>query len=220
MTVSINKVEDKFREVIEDLTAEFKQAPWDDRMFYGCWLAQTWYLVRHTPRYLALTAGKFGTDAEHAHQHALEHLREERDHDIFAKKDIEKLGFSADDFPELPQTTAIYQGQYYWIEMHGPTSHLGYALMLEGLAAHTGKWFHKVLLDNYGRGACKFIAVHSVDDVGHFSEGIKYLLSEGNRPHVDKVLANLEQSRAFYKLMLSAIGEYAAKSGRRNKSVA
>lgn len=48
---------------------------------------------------------------------------------------------------------------------------------------------------SYGKNACKFIAVHAHDDVGHFSEGTKQLMEVGNQNLIDRALANLEHKK-------------------------
>ena len=47
-------------ECVERIGSSVQAFPWENNVAYGCWLAQTYYFVRHTTSFLALTASRFG----------------------------------------------------------------------------------------------------------------------------------------------------------------
>ena len=168
--------------------------------------------MRHTTTFLAMVAAKLGSRFPEKHRDVLKHLREEVGHEELAIKDMKAMGLQLNHFPELPETALIYQSQYYWIERHGPVSHVGYSLMLEGLAVREGKWLMEKIERHYGKEAATFIRVHAMDDVAHFQEGIRRL-SGATVEEIDQAVRNLEQSRFLYSAMLERIasGSGAAK---------
>lgn len=193
-----------FDHEIETLSESFRMFPWLEKESYALWLAQTYYLVRHTPRLLGLAAGKFGVEQEAMHRVALEGLKEESGHDQLALNDIKSLGFDLSELPELPQTAAIFQSQYYRVDYTGPISLFGYALMLEGLASSIGENLVMILSEQYGKKPVSFLRVHAVHDSDHYGEGLK-ALSHVSEKERDGIIQNLKQSRVLYSTLLEAI---------------
>lgn len=175
--------------------------PWDDRFAYANWLAQTYYYVAHTTTLVCLVAAKFGAKNRDGHYHALHHLTDERGHDQMALQDLESLGFTLHDFPELPETALFYQNQYYMIQHEGAFAHLGYSLCLEGLASIHGPELNRRAQKAHGKKACLFLDTHATLDQDHYREGASELhkLSEAD---AQSVVKNLEQSAWLYGLML------------------
>lgn len=198
------KLNHAFKRSIQGLGDQFKSMPWEDAAFYALWLAQTYRLVVHTTRFLGLCAGKLGPADDEQHQRVLDHITQERGHDLLALHDIKALGFNIERLPELPETSALYHAQYYFIERHGPTAHYGYSLCLEGLASHVGMQVTERLAKAHGEKTVRFIRLHSVEDVGHFEAGVAGL--DGIQPvDRDAVIANLVQSCYMYGAMLGEI---------------
>lgn len=191
----------RFEENIALLTKGIRAFPWDSPLAYAHWLAQTYYLVRHTPTYLALSAGHYGAEDLKRQKETLQHLRGETDHELLALADLNALGSSLDDIPELLETSLLYQSQYYWLERFGPVAHVGYALMLEGLASREGKFVVKALESAYRGEAASFLRVHTHEDVGHFEQGLKRL-SQAPTEAWEPAVQNLEQSRRLYLAVL------------------
>lgn len=192
-----------FEASIEPLSKKFRQFPWEDPAVYAIWLAQSYYLVRHTTTFLCLVAAKLGPAHPELHRAVLKHLREEVGHDQLAVKDLLALKKDVTEFPELNETALICQSQYYWIEHGGPFAHAGYSLMLEGLAMRECKPVMERLERAYGKSAATFVRVHAMEDDGHFEEGLNRMLAA---PESDKALAmkNLAQSQMLYEGMLAA----------------
>jgi len=112
--------------------------PWQDRNAYALWLAQTFFLVRHTSTLISILAGKVGVHDPLRHRELLSHLREETGHEMFAQRDLEALGFSMPDFAEMVQSSVIYQSQYFRLDRTNPMVLWVYGLMLEGVASSVG----------------------------------------------------------------------------------
>jgi hypothetical protein len=175
-------------------------APLDlgDRRAYGNWLAQTHYFVLHSTRLLALASSRFGHGHDDLHYRFAEHVRQEKGHDLMAKKDLKNLGFSLADFPELPETQAFYQTQYYWIEHVDPIAFFGYILCLEALAVTDwARGIHVRARDSFGSKASVFLKVHTVEDEGHLEQALAHLapLDEAEKAII---AANLKLSCYLY----------------------
>ena len=77
----------EFDREIAALAKKFETYPWHDAHVYALWLAQTCYLVQHTPRLLGLIAAKFQPGEQMWHQIALGGLKEEKDHDGYNEEE-------------------------------------------------------------------------------------------------------------------------------------
>jgi hypothetical protein len=141
--------------------------PWEDRFAYAEYLAQTYHYVCHSTRLLAASAALLGVDREKLHQRFLKHAAEERSHHLLASRDLTKLGFSLDDFPELPSTQAFYEPQYYRIEHVSPLAMFGYILALEGSAVEYGPSAYQAVCAAHGESPTAFLRVHAGEDPGH-----------------------------------------------------
>lgn len=202
-----------FDQNVGELAKELEKYPWNNPDFYASWLAQTYYLVKHTTRFLGLAAGKMSMRHDLFHKQALDHIREERGHETFALNDLTTLGYNIQDLPELPQTQALYHAQYYFIEHHGPISHYGYSLLLEGLAAIRGQWLSDVVKEHYGKKTNTFLRVHAAEDVKHFSETLE-MLSHVTEEEKASIVLNLEQSTPRYLMMLDGVAAAVQKNTR------
>jgi hypothetical protein len=165
---------------------------------------QTYYFVRHTTSFLALTASRFGHWQRDLQYHQLKHLRGEADHDLLLLNDLERLGLKFQDFPELPETAALYQMQYYFIEHEYPAAHFGYAYCLEGLAAKKIELFYKRVESTYSPEACTFLRVHMDEDQEHFENGLE-VLDKLTPAEADSFMRNLQQTASLYIHILEHI---------------
>lgn len=198
------QLENAFNECIEALGRACMDFPWDNKEAYAYWLSQTYFYVKHTTCFLALVSAKLGLKNREKQYHALEHLKDELNHDEVALNDLKALGKSIDQFPEFPETSAFYQGQYFYIQNHSPVSHLGYSLCLEGLAAKKIDQFYPIVEKAYGKKACTFLHLHCVVDKDHFEHGLE-AFKDMNEEETQLVTKNLRQSTAMYCHMLDAI---------------
>ncbi|MGE5084655.1 MAG: iron-containing redox enzyme family protein [Bacillota bacterium] len=179
----------------------FKASPWEDKNFYGMWLTQTYNLVRHTTKLLCLAAAEIPAENREHHYTMIHHLQEELNHDLMALKDLQALGFDTHTFPEFPETEAIHQLQYYWVEREHPLALCGYAFMLEGAAKFWGPDILKNIEPKYGKNATVFLRVHAVVDQDHYEDSQKFLktLTDDERSYIAK---NLKQSAWLYRSLI------------------
>jgi hypothetical protein len=200
-----------FEQKISQTAAIVEDLPWDKKEFYSEWLAQTFHFVRHTTSFLALTAAKFGPDARKDQYHALEHLREEKNHDQLLLNDLKKIGGNIKDHPAFIETRLFFQSQYYYIESHSPHSHMGYSLFLEGLAAKICPPLYKRIEKTYGLGSAAFIKTHGLVDDEHFAEGAEMLKTLSARD-LELIAENLEQTHHLYCAILQKADTHSVKA--------
>jgi hypothetical protein len=198
-----------FLDCIERLARASSKFPWDNKNAYGNWLAQTYYFVRHTTCFLAIASSRFGHWQRERQYYLLGHIREEMEHDKVALEDLKNLGFELTDFPELPETSAFYQSQYYYIEHENPIALFGYSLCLEGLAAKKGALIYKVVEKIYSKETTRFLHLHSVVDKDHFETGLEFFNGVTSF-EADFILKNLEQSCSLYLHILDHITSLAS----------
>lgn len=198
---------------VEQLGASAQAFPWENRAAYGGWLAQTYYFVRHTTSFLALTASRFGPWQRDRQYFQLHHLREESGHDQLLLSDLDALGFKPETFEELPETAALYQSQYYFIEHENPASHWAYAYLLEGLAAKKIGTFIRRVESCHPTGSSQFLRVHMDEDQGHFERGLG-MLDHLTPAEARSYQRNLLQVSYFYVRMLEHIRGLASQLDR------
>lgn len=156
-----------FKKGIEEMTEAISTYPWHETEAYALYLSQTYYYVTHSTRLLALAAAHMKVSDNTFHRRFLEHASEEKGHDQMALKDLEALGFSLKDFPELPHTRMFWETQYYKIEHNDPLSLMGYVLALEALAGEQCPVIKRKLDPFYPKQSTNFIRAHAEDDPEH-----------------------------------------------------
>lgn len=197
-------IEKKFDELMADLCQQMLDFPWADQQCYADWVAQTYYFVLHSTRLFASASSRCTLENNKLHFRYLDHLAEERGHEHLAKNDLKFMNFKAEDFPELPETSSLYQIQYYWIEHIHPTSFFGYLLCLEGLAVRIGKQIYEDAKEVHGDRATSFLRVHVEEDENHLEEGFKQT-KDFSKAQLELVAQNLSQSANLYSNMLDHI---------------
>lgn len=205
----------KFEEKILQTQIIFDSFPWEQKEAYAELLAQTYYYVRHTMTFIATGVAQFNLTDRPLHRQLIKHLAEENGHDIMLINDLKALGMKVEDFPERPQTSALYQSQYYYFDHENPYAHFGYAYYLEGVSAHSLPAVADTTTKLYGERASTFYRLHGEEDVGHFAKGLKLL--EGLPPDaLESVEKNLNETSFFYMGMVEAISQqWSQKKGRK-----
>jgi hypothetical protein len=193
-------------------------APWEDRVFYAEYLAQTYYYVGHSTRLLACAATRLGVDREKLHHRFLKHAAEERSHHLLASRDLSKLGFSLEDFPELPATSALYESQYYRIEHIGPTMLLGYILALEGNAVAYAPGVYQRVRSEHGDSTVSFLRVHAEEDPDHLEKAFASVeaLPTGEQ---ERIATNARFSLGMYEMLLNGIVDSARRRDGRQSTL-
>ena len=208
------KLEAMFNKKVDELGAAFQKFPWEKEAAYAAWLSQTYYFVRHTTTLVAMSAAKFGAKNREEHYQMIHHLADERGHDLLALTDLKNLGWKLEQVPEYAETSVFYQNQYYMISHEPAASHLGYSLVLEGLAAKYAPDVCKRITAQYGADCCEFANVHATVDQDHYASGLAelYKLTE---EQAEAAYRNLEQSCLMYKMILDRI--VATTAGKMNQ---
>lgn len=203
--MSVNQAE--FDRKVSDMDVVLAGFPWDNTEAYTNWLAQTYYLVRHSTRFISLAAGLTPVEDRDGHYGMIHHLKGETNHDLLVLRDLKELGRSIDEFSESPATRLIVHNQYYWITNGHPLSMCGYALMLEGLSVKSGPGALAKIAKSPHKKANSFLKVHVEVDQDHYAEGLGVL--EGLPSNVmEQIRKNFEESGLLYARLLE---ECAAK---------
>lgn len=183
-----------------------KNFPWESKRSVGDYLAQTYYYVRHSEKFLALAASLMSEADRRFQKRFLQHLSEENAHDLMVKKDLENLGYFLEDFPERPETKMFWETQYFKIEHEDPMILMGYILLLEDVASEVCSYLSEMICQHHTKKASTFLRVHGEEDPHHVAEALGVIDSLAE-PRQKLVYANLIQSQKAYKQMIQAIKE-------------
>lgn len=184
--MNMTEFKKKAEEKVNILAKTFESMPWENRTFYNHWLTQTHAYVSYTSTFLTLCNQM--TPSDHPlKDHFEHHLKEEDGHEKMSENDMKFM--NSPDLPVFGITGVFWKSQFYWIKEHGPTAHLGYSLLLEGLAAISG---HNVLkrIQAAGFAGYTFLKVHAEEDTGHFIRAIE----------ATSVLTNRERANIYQNL--------------------
>lgn len=199
-----------YAESMAGLSQKFDSFDWTDKDTYSLWLAQAYYLVRHTTRLLALCAGYCPFEYENTHKRILEHLREESGHDMIAVADLKALGIELSDVPELPKTAELIRLQYQQMANISGCAFFGYILLLEGLAVTKAMSLHETVAAKYGPRVTRFLKTHAEDDIEHIEQAFQQI--EAFSPEDQLIVAdNLRDSSRLYGMMLDSVRETLAR---------
>lgn len=193
--------------------------PWEDREHFAMWLAQTFHMVNHSTRLVALAGAHAPLDRNDLHARFVDHAKEERGHQLIAISDIKALGYKLEDFPCLYQSAAMFQIQYYWIQHRNPVSFFGYTLALECMAKEFGEAVYRRAFASHGTHACKFLKVHAQDDIEHTEKAFEQL-AKLKSEEIQLVVQNLELSTRLYRGMLVEIQSHLAAGQQQTKRAA
>lgn len=201
---NIKKSAQKELEVTRDIILNF---PWEEKEAYAMWLAQTYYMVNHSTRLVALAGAYVSLEQNDLHARFVDHAKEERGHQLICVSDLKAIGYTLKDFPCLYPSASMYQVQYYWIQHRGASSFFGYTLALECLAAEFGPELYRRATEAHGKKAAVFLKVHAEDDVGHIEKAYQQI-NALPASQIEAVLENLELSAGLYRSMLREIQSY------------
>jgi hypothetical protein len=191
--------------------------PWENKNAYAMWLTQTFHMVNHSTRLVALAGACAPLDQNELHIRFVDHAKEERGHQRLCISDLAAIGHKLEEFPCLSQAASLAQIQYYWVQHRAPSSLFGYILSLECLAVEFGPELYRRTSAAFGKTAANFLKVHSEDDVDHTEKAFK-LLNSFSSPEKSMIQENLEISASLYRSMLQDIQSYAMNSS--NQEVA
>ncbi len=189
------------------LTEDF---PWENPKVYATWLAQTYFYVCHSTRLLCLAGAHLPLAMQKSHLRFLDHMKEERSHEILAERDMKALGLEVQGFKEFSLTSAFYQSQYFRVQHHSPFALFGYIIFLEGVAAELGPRVFPRLEKAHGAKAASFVKVHAQEDQTHIVSALNELESMPSQLQ-PLVVDNLRFSADLYARIMSQCVEEAAR---------
>lgn len=197
---------------IDEIANVALQFPWENERFYAEWLAQSFFYVQWTTRQLALaSAYTKPMTGDALHWRFIEEAKEEKRHELLALQDLKNLGYSIDQFQELPHTSFFYQTLSYLIQHENPAAILGYSLTLEGFAAKRLNEIYPKVKNQYESNTISFLRLHCELDVDHFNNALPHL--EACPEHLLPLISkSIQQCGAIYKGILTDIQNQCMKS--------
>ncbi len=195
-----------YERTVEIASRAIRHYPWENKMAYAQFLAQTYYYVCHSIRLLAASAARFDQKDQVLHRRFLKHAEEENSHELIALRDLQKLGYKIEDFPEFAQTKTMYEIQYFKIEHIDPVALMGYILVLETMAGRDFKWLKEKLTPLYGKECVKFVQVHADDDPDHIVKALE-IVKDLRTERLKEINVAMEQSAICYSDMLKEATE-------------
>lgn len=149
---------------------------------YASYLLETFHLVRHTSRALALAASRTEDSQRGLRAWLLEQANEEHGHELFCVKDLKHFGYSYDDIagrePGLGAWSMVTQN--YYLATHGnPVGILGVASATEQMGSELAGALSSVVASRLqvDSNALTFLRSHSSFDVKHLEE-VKNAINE------------------------------------------
>lgn len=191
-----------YKNLLEESQQKITSMPWQDREFYGNFLAQTFYFTAQSTRLLARSISHFGIDRDDLYKRFIAHISEENYHERIALSDLKKLNIDTNELEEFTSTKAFYEIQYHKIDKSKGTSVLGYILYLEANAAFLPKTFIEKLTDAHGAGSCKFLKLHAEEDTEHVDDALK-LINNLTNAEQKEIWDNFELTHQMYCAMLN-----------------
>jgi len=176
---------------------------------YIAYLRETYHMVRHTPRMLALAAARCEDDRRGLRNWFIEQTEEENNHDLFCIKDLANFGENPDEVlagHPLPGAWALVCQNYFMATYGNPAGILGVASITEGLGASTAGGMADLLVSHYGysSGTVTFLRSHSGFDAKHLEEtcrAINDLIH--TREDLDAVIQGRRMTIYYYAQMFN-----------------
>ena len=150
------------------------------RRHYVAYLKETYHLVRHTSKALALVGANLADDRRDLRGWFFAQSLDEHNHDLFCVKDLNALGEDPSkvlDGQMMPGAWGLVAQNYYMAAYGNPVGIVGVATGTEALGADLATTFAQLLVDKYGipRNATTFLRTHGQSDVGHVAEAKRAL---------------------------------------------
>lgn len=142
---------------------------------YVAYLIETFHLVRHTSRCLALAAARLGDERRGLRAWLLEQAGDEHGHELFCLNDLRQLGVNSERALRVlpgPGAWGLVAQNYYMATYGNPVGLLGVATATEGMGASLAGRMAQVLEQHYGipHAALTFLRSHAGFDQRHLKE--------------------------------------------------
>ncbi len=178
---------------------------------YKGYLRETYHFTRHTPRFLAAAAVRFGYHLDKARRRFLKHCLEEFGHDQFALDDLAALGENPEEVrasEPLPATRAMVAFHYHMAEHENPLGMFGMIYVLENLGQNEGGVAARRIVEGLGipESAATFLLRHAELDVAHVREAKRAILETVNTPEDEAaVIYSAKAAFELYAFMFESI---------------
>lgn len=180
----------KFNLIVEKTSKEYQQFVGSNPLLkivasggmtkghYAAYLRETYHLVRHTSRMLALGGARLTDDRRDLRNWFFEQVLEENGHDLFCVKDLKNIGLDPKEIlnsQPSPGAWGLITQNYFMATYGNPVGILGVATATEGLGADFGTMFADVMVEKYGMpsNAVTFLRSHGGFDVKHLQEAVE-----------------------------------------------
>lgn len=142
---------------------------------YARYLCETYHLVKHTPRFLALTASRFDESQRQLRHYFLTQADDEDGHHLLCYSDLTHLGYDPEALLEAPPGEGswfLVTQSYYNATQGNPHRNLGLASLTEGMGATIAGGISTQLMDMpfIDRKSTAFLRSHSSFDQRHVQE--------------------------------------------------
>ena len=209
------KMFDAYKVGIEQIRTCFNNIDWRDPDAYAEFLAQTYFYARHTTRILALAGVRTKMSDYQLHVRFLQHTAEEKGHEKMLLNDLKNMGRSIDEFRCAPQSAALFQSQYYWIEHVDPKALFGFILLLETVSLECGPIIYQPAREAHPKSTT-YLKVHIEEDEDHVEQNLKNIETMSG-PEIEFITQNLVQTADYYCGLLE---EVRRQQGRNRKNQA
>lgn len=174
------------------------------RNHYIAYLKETYHLVRHTSRALALVGARLPDHRRELRGWFFHQSVDEHNHDLFCINDLKALGEDPDvilDGMMMPGAWGMVTQIYYMAAFGNPAATLGVAMATEGLGADLATRFAELLERQYGYPleATSFLRSHGISDEKHIQEARRAVntMVEGQR-ELEEIIFAREMTLKYY----------------------
>jgi pyrroloquinoline quinone (PQQ) biosynthesis protein C len=179
---------------------------------YFAYLRETYHLIRHTPEYLTIAAGRMADDDRRLAEYFRAFAREETGHELLCVRDLEALGQDVEAILSghpSPGCWGMVTQCYYWAAQGNPVALLGDAFATEELGAASGLEVARLLETDYGipRRATNFLRVHGREDEYHFEAAARAIewYADDPRQYAEIVYATKMTYRSYGQLFTDVL---------------
>lgn len=173
------------------------------RDHYARYLGETYHLVRHTSRTLALAAARLGDERRGLRSWFLAQAGEEHGHELFCLKDLRNLGLDPQQVIRHgpgPGAWGLFTQNYYMAGHGNPAGLLGVASATEGMGAELAGGLAQVLMEQYDLPAetLTFLRSHAGFDAAHLDEARRAIEDQVAEEDYEDILHARRQTFRYY----------------------
>jgi hypothetical protein len=204
--LSISKEIDTYA---DKLGAEILAVNWSAKAQYAIWMAQHYYLVKRTMRYICMAAGLSDPDDDKVYKYWMEHLKEEHHHHKFLEKDAQSIGVRLNEIDVFHSTRQLVDNIFEGMFFSKGIYLFGYAILLEGLSCKIGKDFTQAVTQAHGEKAASFLKLHTIVDdgsSGHYMHG-KEFIEQLSLEDQKIVFDALKATYGFYSRIIARLND-------------